>query len=142
MQKREPIEHLREFVDLRRRLREAWREANGGVEVPDRQLNANPSLPKVAGASWHPRVHGMGVLFSEVDGTRTIDIPDLGAPEEDVNAWDLARYMGSLGRTGEKVLHLALGPVGGAVDHRVELWLSNLAREGVLVSSGRGYRFS
>ena len=93
------------------------------------------------GLRWTFTKHGGGVMFTEEGGHRRVDLHDAAAGPERVDAWRLATYLGGLGREGEKLITLSVGPVNSAMEDRVQVFLDQLVEQGLMESDGTTYVF-
>ena len=137
----DPIDHLRLFVHLQRRLWQALR-----VDCPEPLSPGLTMIPRqgqvtVDGEIWEFQRHGSGVLFRETHGKRKIDLHDAFAGPDQFDTWRLATYFGALGRAGEKLVSQVV-PRQVPLEERLRLWLDDLVNQGVLIARGGGYCFS
>lgn len=137
----EPIDHLRLFVHLQRRLWRALRVDYPAPLSPGLTVIPGQGQVTVDGETWEFRRHGSGVLFSEADGKRKIDLHDAFVGPDQLDTWRLATYFGALGRAGEKLVGQVVARQG-PMEERLRLWLDGLVNQGVLIARGGGYCFS
>ncbi len=131
---------LLEYRDLQFELWSSLVDSCGGSVGP--YLTEVPSTGSVEFKRqiWTFYKHGQGVMFTEIDGKRRIDLHDAAAGPDRVDAWRLATYLGGLGREGEKLITRAVGhQEGRSMDERVQLLLDRLVDEGTLAFDGATY---
>lgn len=87
----------------------------------------------VEGETWLFSKHGLGVMFTNRFNGARIDIHRALEGAHIVDAWGLATYFGSLGKTGEKFLFSEIATRAGPVADRAEMWIQKLVQSKVLV---------
>ncbi len=138
MHAKHPIDHLRLFVELQMRLWRVLRDEHSEPLTPGLTMLPKYGQVKIDSGVWNFQRHGSGVLFTEVEGARKIDLHDAMAGDDQVDAWRLATYFGSLGRMGE-VLVMRFAGTTGTLEERLSGWLECLARQGVLRAENGRY---
>lgn len=138
------IKCLRAFVRLQGALIDALGAQFGASPSRENLLFEMPRRGELqlGDCIWTFARHGAGVRFVEAGSRRVVDVTDMIEDTTLFDAWRVATYLGSLRRTGAKLVQRELGCVQSTrLDEASRRVVSRLVGESVLELHGRHVRF-
>lgn len=127
------LHQLEEYVSLQEALVDAFVSQVGEFVCPCRTGIPLKGEIQALNADWEFTVHGAGILFSQKDRRRIVDIHDHFNRPDCFDVWRLSRYFGSFMWKGVRMVEFATGRDDCPFDEKVALWLEQLLQAGMIV---------